>query len=62
MVLRLGRCIESNLNSAFNLSGPLIDASLVDSDPFSIECKGNPIYLIFVPIAASNSGGNPSQE
>lgn len=60
--LRLGMCMESNLNSAFNLSAALIDASLVEPKSLSIECRGNPICLIFMPIAANNSCGKPSQK
>lgn len=56
MVLRLGRCVERNLNWALNLSDALIDASFVSGLPLS-NFSGNPIYLRTVPIAASNFWG-----
>ena len=56
MVLRLGRCVESNLNSALNLLAAFIDASTV-ADLLLSNFSGNPICFKYVPIAASNFWG-----
>lgn len=56
VVLRLGKCVARSLNSAFIVSAALIDALLVPN----LKWRGNPIFLICVPIAANNFLGKPS--
>lgn len=61
VVWGLGRCMESFSNAAFNFVAVLIDASL-NVDLFTIEFKGKPICLGFVPIAVNSNSWEYRQE